>query len=220
MVDITEYMDDLTQRLRESFDKRLCYVGLQGSYLRGEAHEKSDVDAMVILDDLSPEDMDAYREILIALGHYDLSCGFICGKEEMKNWNSLELCHLLYTTKDWFGCLSEFIGTYGKEDVRQYTKMSLNNLYHFLCHSYIHSGKAQTFENLPGMYKGSFFMLQSLQYLKSGAYAQTKQELLTLLNGVDREVLEKSLTPEDSALCSEEAFRLLLNWCAGHIRTL
>lgn len=220
MVDINRYMDDLTQRLQEAFGDRLCYVGLQGSYLRGEAHEKSDIDAMVILDALTVEEMDRYREILMAMGHYDLSCGFICGKGEMQNWNALELCHLLHTTKDWFGRLSDYVGEYSNEDVVQYTKMSLNNHYHFLCHTYIHRGKEAAYEALPGMYKGAFFILQSLHYLKSGTYAITKQELLARLEGMDKEILKKSLTPEDPTLRTEEAYRLLLDWCSGHIRTL
>ena len=100
MLDIDVYMQQLVQRLQAAFGNRLCYVGLQGSYLRGEAHEHSDIDAMVILETLTVDDMDRYREILVDLGHYDLSCGFICGKQEMKSWNALELCHLLHTTKD------------------------------------------------------------------------------------------------------------------------
>lgn len=220
MIDIELYMQSLTRRLQEAFGDRLCYVGLQGSYLRGEAHAKSDIDAMVILESLSAEDMDCYRDILVDLGYYELSCGFISGKAEMKNWNALELCHLLHTTKDYYGTLRDFVSGYTRADVIAYTKMSLNNLYHFLCHSYIHSGKAETLEMLPGMYKGAFFILQSLRYLKSGTYALTKRQLLEQLEGEDREVLKRSLVPEDPMLRSEEAFRFLLDWCAGHIRTL
>ena len=220
MLDINVYMQQLIQRLQAAFGNRLCYVGLQGSYLRGEAHEHSDIDAMVILETLTVEDMDRYREILVDLGHYDLSCGFICGKQEMKNWNALELCHLLHTTKDCYGNLADFVCTYTQSDVIQYTKMSLNNLYHFLCHSYIHSGKNSAYEMLPGMYKGAFFILQSLQYLKSGEYALTKRQLLEQLEGMDREVLQKSLMPEDPQLQTDEAFRLLLDWCSSHIQRL
>ena len=50
MQDITQYIDDMIADLRRTFGARLCYVGLQGSYLRGEAHDGSDLDLMVVID--------------------------------------------------------------------------------------------------------------------------------------------------------------------------
>ena len=46
MFRIAHDMSALTALLREAFRKRLLYVGLQGSYLRGEADENSDIDVM------------------------------------------------------------------------------------------------------------------------------------------------------------------------------
>jgi predicted nucleotidyltransferase len=40
-------------RLAERFGERLREVVLFGSYARGEAHEESDVDVLVVVDDLS-----------------------------------------------------------------------------------------------------------------------------------------------------------------------
>lgn len=220
MIQIERYMNTLTRRLLETFGSQLCYVGLQGSYLRGEAHEKSDIDVMLVLESLTPEKLDQYRQLLMDLGHYDLSCGFVCGKEELRNWNALEICHVLHTTRDWYGALADFVPEYTREDVTQYTKMSLNNLSHALCHSYIHSGKEAALENLPGMYKGAFFILQSLHYLRSGEYIQTKHQLWQRLTGLDREILEGSMRPEDPVLCSEKAFRNLLEWCGMYCRSL
>jgi predicted nucleotidyltransferase len=45
-------------------------MGLQGSWLRGEAHENSDIDIMVILDGFSVRDMDTYRGILRKIGFW------------------------------------------------------------------------------------------------------------------------------------------------------
>ena len=64
MFDLNSYLRDLISCCQASFGDRLLYVGLQGSYLRGEAHEDSDIDVMVILDRFSLEDMDTYREAL------------------------------------------------------------------------------------------------------------------------------------------------------------
>ena len=58
------YLHALISDCQSAFGNRLLYVGLQGSWLRGEANETSDIDIMVILDRFSVKDMDAYREIL------------------------------------------------------------------------------------------------------------------------------------------------------------
>ena len=53
MFDLDSYLNALISNCRAAFGKRLLYVGLQGSWLRGEAHENSDIDVMVILDRFS-----------------------------------------------------------------------------------------------------------------------------------------------------------------------
>ena len=50
MFNADDYLARLTGLLTEAFGSRLIYVGLQGSYLRGEAGPDSDIDAMVVLD--------------------------------------------------------------------------------------------------------------------------------------------------------------------------
>lgn len=50
MFDLDKYLQDLILNCRSFFGKRLLYVGLQGSHMRGEALESSDIDVMVILD--------------------------------------------------------------------------------------------------------------------------------------------------------------------------
>ena len=50
-------MSLLRERLMETFGDRIMFIGLQGSRARGEATENSDVDAVVILDRVSYEDV-------------------------------------------------------------------------------------------------------------------------------------------------------------------
>ena len=109
---IETYISDLIAGCRNTFDDRLLYVGLQGSYLRDEATESSDIDIMVVIDGLSVADLGSYRNILKRIGYFDKSCGFICGKNDLLNWNPLEICHLLHTTKDYYGTLSELVPSY------------------------------------------------------------------------------------------------------------
>ena len=49
MICVDTYISELIQLLKSKFDSRLCYVGLQGSYLRGEATDSSDIDIMVVI---------------------------------------------------------------------------------------------------------------------------------------------------------------------------
>ncbi len=139
MIDIENYIWQLIELLKQQFASRLLYVGLQGSYLRGEATESSDIDIMVVIDVLGVSDLDAYRTAIQSLEHFDKSCGFICSKEDLANWNPLEICHLLNCTKDYFGVLGELVPTYSENDIRNFIKMSVNNLYHEICHRYIHA---------------------------------------------------------------------------------
>ena len=44
MIDITAWMQNFLQILNETFANRVWFVGLQGSYGRGEATETSDID--------------------------------------------------------------------------------------------------------------------------------------------------------------------------------
>ena len=53
MIDISAWLDGFLKALNENFEKRVWFVGLQGSYGRGEATDTSDIDIVVVLDELS-----------------------------------------------------------------------------------------------------------------------------------------------------------------------
>ena len=214
MVDIESYIGQLIVLLRDCFGVRLTYVGLQGSYLRGEATDNSDIDIMVVIDELSVSDLDAYRFAIQSLEYFDKSCGFICSKEDMANWNPLEICNILNGTKDYFGTLKELVPAYTDKDIRNFVKMSVNNLYHELCHRYIHADRNKSIAKLPRTYKGVFFILQNMYYLTHGKFVATKAELLQLLDGESRAVLERSLSLNNGGEYDfEESFELLFTWC-------
>lgn len=214
MFNIESYICRLIDLLKDRFDSRLLYVGLQGSYLRGEANPNSDVDIMVIIDDLSVTDLDCYREIIASMENYDKSCGFICSREDLANWNPMEICHLLGSTKDYYGALSSFVPKYTRNDVRNFVKMSLNNLYHEICHRYIHADAETNMAALPVTYKGVFFILQNLYYLTNGRFILTKAELLPLLEGKNRVVLERAALLKNACEYDFRAsYELLFDWC-------
>ena len=207
MVEIEQYLRELSAQLHARFGKRLLYIGLQGSYQRGEAGENSDIDIMVLLDALYAEDLDSYRMALEAVGHAELACGFIAGKEDLQCWNALEICHLLHTTQDYYGRLACYVPQYTRGDIVQFVKLSIGNLYHGLCHSRIYAPRGKEKNMLAGAYKSAFFILQNLHYLESGEFIATRAALKAALTGDDRAVMEQWHGTDD------EAFSLLLGWC-------
>ena len=208
------YIASLINLLQPVLGERLIYVGLQGSYLRGEATETSDIDIMAVIRDMTVADLDAYRKAIESLEGFDKSCGFICGLDEMQHWNPLEICHLLHTTKDYFGTLADLVPAYTEIDVRAYVQLSLGNLYHELCHRYIHAPREESIAALPFTYKAVFFILQNLHFLRTGCFISTKKELLTALSGQDKQVLETAIAlSQGETIDFDAAFSLLLTWC-------
>lgn len=214
MIRIEEYIDELTDILADAFGERLVYIGLQGSYLRNEATENSDIDIMAVIDDISVEDLDTYRQALVSIGNFDKSCGFICGRADLSHWNPLELCHLLNTTKDYYGELKNLVPAYTMEDERNYVKFSLNNLYHEICHRYIHADREHNISRLPVTCKSVFYIVQHLHYLRTGNFVPKKRELLECVQDEDKAVLELSVSlRNDDGYDFDRAFSLLFRWC-------
>ena len=212
LVDIEDYTKRLTEELKMKFGKRLLYVGLQGSYLRGEATPESDIDIMLVFDEVHAEDIIAYRQILTELGEYERACGFVCGRDELQNWFPEEICHLLHTTSDVYEKLSEIAPAYSKKDVADYIKMSVGNLYHMLCHRRIHSDMEKNVYKLPLAKRDIFFILQNLYYLEKEDFIEKKADVYSKVKGLDLEVwegLSKDITIENL----DSNLDLLLSWC-------
>ena len=186
-------------------------MGLQGRWLRGEAHENSDIDIMVILDGFSVRDMDTYCKILKEIGFYEKSCGFICGKDEMKRWNPLEVCQLRHTTKDLVGVLTDYLPPATREDEINYVKLSLGNLYHELCHRYIHADREKNNARFRGTCKSVFYLIQNLHFLESGHFILSRKDLKEAATEEDRIVLEMAELPD--VYDFDQAFSFLFAWC-------
>lgn len=221
MLNIESYLSSLLTLLQQNFGPRLVYVGLQGSYLRGEATENSDIDIMTVVDGLSVSDLEQYRALVSSLEEPEKSCGFICSKTDLSHWNPLEICHLLHSTRDLFGRLRPLVPSYTEQDVRSYVKLSVNNLYHELCHRFIHGERGKAIAALPSLYQSAFFLLQNLYYLEHGLFPQTKAELLPLLSGRNHSVLKCAMTFKvDSDFDFHACFELLFLWCQETLTSL
>ena len=81
MIDIETWIKTFTEKVEQTFSNRVWFIGLQGSYGRGEATDTSDIDVVVILDELRMNDLKTYRDMLDTLQNRQLICGFISGKD-------------------------------------------------------------------------------------------------------------------------------------------
>lgn len=220
MVDAAAYMDRLTGMLRAQFGERLCYVGLQGSYARGEADGQSDLDCVVVLDVLMVADLARYRKILAQMGDAVPTCGFLCGRVELANWNPFELWQLAHETTDWYGALAPLLPAYTREDVWQHVQLGLDNLYHALCHSYLHTPDCGR-GSLPEWYKAVFYLLQNWTFVRTGRFVPTKAALLACLTGQDHAVLEMACRIRaGEAYDPEQAYALLFAWCQDGVQRI
>lgn len=214
MVDINAYMRDLTARLRAEFGGELRYVGLQGSYLRGEATQDSDIDVMTVFEPFTGDTLTRYRRVIQSLPHADIACGFTCGLGDLRGWNRGEIAHLLGSTGDYYGCLRALAPAFSLADTWDYVKLSAGNLLHALCHRRLYRPDKETREALLADARCVFFILQDLHYLRTGDFVRTKAALLDRLSGLDRQALALLLTLSAGEDCDvPEAFDTLFAWC-------
>jgi hypothetical protein len=128
----------------------------------------------------------------------------------MERWNPLEVCQLKFTTKDILGRLDDYLPSASREDEIIYMKVSLGNLYHELCHRYIHSGREKSILKLRGTGKGLFYLIQNLHYLESGDFILKKKELIEKVSEEDRRALMTADLPDDYDFDKE--FNFLIRW--------
>ncbi|MDV0443655.1 nucleotidyltransferase domain-containing protein [Methanorbis rubei] len=189
MIETQSWMNEFTAKLLSQFGERLIFAGLQGSYLREEATEESDIDVMIVLDQLALADLAAYKTIVAKMPEGEKACGFICGKEELLAWPKHELFQLAKETKNWHGDLAQLLPPVTREDICDSVRISAANLYHEACHRYLYDKEDDRVENLQNAYKTSSFLLKLVHYLRTYEYITTRKDLLPTLLGTEQEIL-------------------------------
>lgn len=235
MIDIETWMPRATEALKEEFGDRLLCVGLQGSRLRGEARPDSDIDILIIVDELGVYDLDRMRAAIRPLPESERAAGFTCGRRELAAWPKYELFQFLRVTRCWHGDLASLLPALDASDIRYGAQVEVANLYHMTAHSYLTVGcrkRAETTATLQALCKASFFALQMVTYLRCGEFAATKRDLLALLRSradTDAEdsatgiaLLRYSMDPSPLSACdaasAREVYGRLLDWCAARLR--
>ena len=177
MIDITVWMQNFLHTLNENFRDRVWFVGLQGSYGRGEATETSDIDVVVILDELSAMDIQTYNKMLDTLPHRELICGFLSGKDDIMNWEPSDLFQFCYDTTPIKGSLDEVMAVVDENAVNRAIKIGACNIFHGCIHNMLHEKNEDI---LRGLYKSASFVAQAIVFKQTGNYIKHQEELLTV----------------------------------------
>lgn len=190
MVEINAWMHDFLQKLNEAFGKRVWFVGLQGSYGRGEATQTSDIDAVVILDELSALDIQTYDEMLNALSHRELICGFLSGKNEILNWEPSDLFQFYYDTTPIMGSLDELLAAIDETAVNRAIKIGACNIFHGCVHNMLYE---KSEDILRGLYKSASFVVQAIAFKQTGNYIKYQKDLLPVVFPDERVIVDTFL---------------------------
>ena len=215
MLDINAWMNEFIQKLNEVFASRAWFVGLQGSYGRGEATETSDIDIVVILDELSAEDIQTYNDMLDTLPHREQICGFLSGKEEILNWEPSDLFQFYHDTTAIKGSLDYLLPLIDNAAIDRAIKMGAGNIYHGCVHNMLHE---KSEEILKGLYKTASFVVQAIVFKQTGNYIKHQSQLLQVASPRERVIIETFLKYKNGAHVDfGEASRILFEWSKKRI---
>ena len=214
MIDMKDWTDKFLATLDERFGGRVWFVGLQGSRGRGEALDTSDIDMVVILDELRAADLGAYSDMLDRLPHRDLSCGFLSGRVEICAWEPSDLLQLYFDTTPIRGSLDELLPLLDATAVERAIHMGACNIYHGCVHNMIH-GKSE--EVLRGLYKSASFVTQAVGYRQTGRYYRHLRDLREILSTNDQQVVDTFLKLKNGGVVDFDAMSQVLFEWAGRL---
>ena len=210
MIEISSWMDKFIQALEESFGKRVWFVGLQGSYGRGEATETSDIDVVVIFDELTEQDIQSYNAMLDTLPNRELICGFVSGKEEILNWEASDLFQFYHDTTPIKGSLDELLVLIDDAAIDRAIKVGACNIYHGCVHNMLHE---KSEEILKGLYKSASFVVQAICYQETGCYIKSQKDLLEKVSSGERCIVENFLNLKNGGTVDfQEMSNTLFAW--------
>lgn len=189
----TQWLLMWSTKVKEAFGKRLLFLGVQGSVRRGEATETSDIDVVVILDGMTGQDMNRYRQLVQSMPQREKACGFVCDVDTLRAWPGYDLFQLCYDTQALHGNLQALLPPLSRRDVMDAMRVEAANLYHACCQAYLYH--ADVPEALLGLYKSAFFLLRIKVYAQSGRFVLTKRELPDHLIGEERQIALQALDP-------------------------
>lgn len=191
MIDIKKWVELFLQKINNTFPERVWFIGLQGSYARGEATDTSDIDVVVIFDELTVSDIECYNSMLDTLPNREIICGFVSGKNELINWEPSDLFQFYYDTKPLKGSLDELLPLLNDEAIDQAIKIGSCNIYHACLHNMIHD---KSDEILKALYKSASFVIQAICFRETRKYMRYLTEIKDNISSEERLIIDTFLS--------------------------
>ena len=214
MIDINDWINRFLKILNDTFGERVWFVGLQGSYSRGEARDTSDIDVVVILDQLSAADIQKYNAMLDTLPNRELICGFVSGKNELLDWEPSDLFQFYHDTTPIKGSLEEVVAVVDETAVNRAIKIGACNIYHGCVHNMLHE---KSEDILKGLYKSASFVVQAIAFKQTGKYVKHQSELRDVVSTDERVIVDTFLNLKNGGIVdfnsmSEALFAWAKKW--------
>lgn len=211
---IDEWLEEYVRRVKDCFFDRIKFIGIQGSFSRGEATENSDIDVVLLLDTFSYEDLKRYENAIKDIEYREKICGFISGIVEIEDWNRADLFTFYYDTKPIYGSMDWLSERIEELDVLNAVNREACDIYHLCVHNRLHEKSG---EILKALLKKAVFVLRAKYFYKTGVYIQSKSDMLKALDGDDREILILSVKPIQE-IDFDEGTQMLMEWAGNLIK--
>ena len=212
---IDKWLNTYTEAVQRQFGNRVWFIGLQGSYGRGEATSTSDIDVVLILDTLSMQDLKLYSKLLDTLPNREMACGFVSGKTEIEAWEKSDLFQFCNDTTPIIGSLAHLMNEISEADIKRAIRTGVCNIYHACVHNLLYEKSA---EILKSLYKSAAFTCQAIVYLQDGIFVKKQANLTLFLMPEDRFVIETRLSLNSVDKLSEAEFTrltdVLIKWAS------
>ena len=210
-VDISIFIKEFKENLLGIFGENLLFLGLQGSYGRGEAKETSDIDPVIILQRCGRDELLRYRNYIDTLPEKDIICGFVSSIEELKAWEGADRAQLILDTKPICNDLAELCPQITQNDIHKAVQQGACAVYHATSHNILH---AHDWTILPELYKSSRFTIRMKHYLRTGVYIPAFKDLIAVVSEDEKKILE-NMCPN-----SEDDAFILLGWASDSLKEI
>ena len=216
-MNIAAWTKNYQQAVNAAFKGRVLFIGLQGSFARGEATAHSDIDMVLILDELNLDDLQLYQQTVAGLAQRDRLCGFVAGQDEVRAWSRHDLFQLYFDTMPLQGSWDELmIPRMTSADGEQAALAGACQIYHACIHNFLHTNRVEILQSL---YKTAFFTMQAAHFCKTGVYVNTKSRMSEAVDAQERPMMEVIMNPALIDPSSITAYsRMLLEWSSRLIR--
>ena len=208
-MDIDTWMNDLIDQLKTEFKARLVLVGLQGSRARGEQREDSDIDVVVVVEDLNADDLASYRSVIQKMPHAELACGFIGSPDVLAAWPRHDVFNLVNDTDIRYGSFDFMNTKFTVEEARLAAETCASEIYHALCHTVVFEPNLLP-DILQGCLKSIFFGIRAKHFAQTGKFVNSRVQLLNLVNDSERWLLQAY--DKDAQMDNKELASKLLRW--------